>query len=168
MRSRRFVVLVAALVWLLDFTTKRWALAHLAAGRIVHVAGDFLTLRLTANPGAAFSMGTDHTWVFTVLAAIVILAIVTASTRVTNRTWLLGLGALAGGAAGNLTDRLSQPPAFGFGRVVDFIATPNFPVFNVADSFIVCSVALMFLASARNIPMSEPTVAQHEGDEQHG
>lgn len=154
MRSRFVVVSVAVFVWLTDVTSKQWALRNLADGHRVSLIGNFLTLHLTANPGAAFSIGTDHTWVFTALAAVVIGAIFLTSARVTSGAWLLGLGGLAGGAAGNLTDRLVQPPQLGFGRVIDFIATPNFPVFNLADTAIVCSVALMFIASALNVPLS--------------
>lgn len=154
MRSRLFVMMVAALVWLLDLSAKQWALTNLAGGRTVGLVGDFLVLRLTANPGAAFSMGTNVTWLFTALAGVVIVVIVITSARVTSNAWLLGLGGLAGGAAGNLTDRLARPPSVGLGHVVDFIAAPNFPVFNVADIFITCSVVLMFIASTLNIPLS--------------
>jgi len=152
----------AILVWLVDLVSKQWALRNLADGHPVRIIGDFLTLRLTANPGAAFSMGTDHTWVFTILATAVIGFILVTSARVTSPIWLLGLGGLAGGAAGNLTDRLVQPPSLGLGRVIDFIATPNFPVFNLADTAIVCSVALMFIASTLSIPLSAPKVAKHK------
>ena len=58
----------------------------------------------------------------------------------------LFLGGLAGGVLGNLTDRLFRPPSFGQGHVVDMISVPRFAVFNVADSFIVCSIlAIAFL-----------------------
>jgi signal peptidase II len=155
----RFVVLsLATLVWLVDVVSKQWALTNLADGHVIHLVGPSF-LRLTANPGAAFSMGTDHTWVFTLLAIVVLIGILMASARVTSAAWILGLGGLAGGAAGNLTDRLVQPPSLGFGHVVDFIMVGSFPVFNLADTAIVCSVALMFIASAINIPMSTPSAA---------
>jgi len=152
----------AVLIWLVDVVSKQWALTNLADGHRVRLIGDFLALRLTANPGAAFSIGTDHTWVFTLLAAIVICAIFITSVRVNSAAWLLGLGGLAGGAMGNLTDRLVQPPKFGYGHVIDFIATPNFPVFNLADTAIVCSVVLMFIASAINIPLSVAPVSRRK------
>lgn len=162
MRSRLVVMSFAILIWLVDVVSKQWALQNLADGYRIRVIGDFLTLSLTANPGAAFSIGTDHTWVFTVLAAVVIFVIFVTSARVSSAAWLLGLGGLAGGAMGNLTDRLVQPPKLGFGHVIDFIATPNFPVFNLADTAIVCSVALMFIASAMSIPMTSSPAQHHE------
>ena len=65
---------------------------------------------------------------------------------------MFGVGGLLGGALGNLTDRLFRSPGFPEGHVVDFIAVPNFPIFNVADTFITCSVALMFWLSFRGVP----------------
>ena len=139
-------------VWLLDYVSKQWALTTLADGHSLHLVGNLLWLQLTWNPGAAFSMGTGSTWVFTVLASLVIVGILVRAARVTTGIWLAGLGGLLGGAAGNLTDRLIRPPSVGLGHVVDFIATPHFPVFNLADSAIVVSVALMFMASVLGFP----------------
>lgn len=156
MRPRLLVLVIAFGVWLLDTLSKQWALQALAGGERVRVLGEFLQLRLTANPGAAFSMGTGVTWLFTLLAAAVVVGIVVRAGAVTHPMWQVGLGGLAGGAAGNLTDRLTQPPSPGLGHVVDFIALPNFPVFNLADCAIVGSVALLFLASARDLPMRDP------------
>ena len=160
MRSRFSVLSIGMVVWLFDYASKQWALATLADGHSVHLVGDVLWLQLTWNPGAAFSLGTGSTWVFTVLASLVIIGILVGSARVTTGIWLVGLGGLLGGAAGNLTDRLSRPPSVGLGHVVDFIATPHFPVFNLADSAIVASVALMFIASIFGFPTS--------GRRQHG
>ena len=93
------------------------------------------------NPGAAFSMGEGFTWVFTIIQAAVLLYVAVFLVRkVRVWSWALALGGLMGGVAGNLTDRLFRPPSFGHGHVVDFIALPNFAIFNIADMFIVCSM----------------------------
>lgn len=155
MRSRSIVLATAFVVCLLDQLSKRWALDALASGRRIDIVGTWVQLRLTANSGAAFSMGTGVTWVFTALAAIVVIALIWSAARVTDTGWRTGMGGLAGGAAGNLIDRLTQPPSFGQGHVVDFIAFPHFPVFNVADMAIVGSVALLFLCSAKGVPLGD-------------
>lgn len=158
MRSPRLSVIgIAMFVWALDAAAKQWALNALSDGRVIPVIGDLVQLHLTANSGAAFSMGTGVTWVFTLVASCVIGFIVWLSAKLAHPAWIIGLGGLMGGAMGNLTDRLLRPPAFGSGHVVDFIAFPNFPVFNVADMAIVGSVALMFFASWRNIPVTRPS-----------
>ena len=145
------VVAIGLVVWLLDLLSKQWALSALADGRPRELLGDFLRLRLTSNPGAAFSVGTDITWLFTVIATVIVGLIVWHANRIGHRGWVVGVGGLLGGALGNLTDRLFREPGFAHGHVVDFIALPNFPVFNVADSFITCSVALMFWLSFKGI-----------------
>ena len=63
----------------------------------------------------------------------------------------MALGGLLGGAAGNLTDRLFREPSFGMGHVVDFIALPNFAIFNIADSLVVCSMIGICLLIFRGV-----------------
>lgn len=153
MTSARTPVLgIAFVAWLLDLLTKQWAQSALAGGRFRSILGRWLELRLTSNSGAAFSFGTSTTWVFTAIAAAVVVVIVWKADRIGHPGWILGIGGLLGGAVGNLTDRLFRAPGFPNGHVVDFIAVPNFPIFNVADSFITCSVALMFWLSFKGIP----------------
>ena len=58
--------------------------------------------------------------------------------------WAVGLGLVLGGAVGNLIDRLFRAPGPLQGHVVDFISvTKWWPVFNVADSSIVCGAILL-------------------------
>ena len=98
------------------------------------------------NSGAAFSIGEDYTWVFTIIMSVVAAAIVFyAGRKVRSLWWSVALGFLLGGVLGNLTDRLFREPGFGVGHVVDFIALPNFAIFNIADAAIVGSVILWCL-----------------------
>jgi signal peptidase II len=93
------------------------------------------------NSGAAFGSFQNGNTVFTILAILVILAILYYYPRVDPRDWTLRLamGLQLGGAAGNLIDRLQM------GRVTDFISIGTFPVFNVADSAISVGVAVLLL-----------------------
>ena len=151
--SRRAALILAALVavgaWALDQGSKLWVERTLDLHEQVEVLPPVLYWRHHLNPGAAFSMGTDHTWVFTLIMVAVLLVVMWHSRRLGGSwLWTLGLGGLAGGITGNLTDRLFRPPSledgsfvsFGQGHVVDFIAVPNFAVMNVADIFITCSM----------------------------
>ena len=72
--------------------------------------------------------------------------------------WAIALGALLGGALGNLCDRLTRPPGFGRGYVVDFIAFPHFAVFNVADIAITCAAAFMVILALRGVSFSGASV----------
>jgi signal peptidase II len=141
-------VLVLAVGYVLDQLTKRWVETTMTEGQVIDVLPPLLRWHFIRNPGAAFSIGEEHTWVFTIIQASVAVFVVVLLFRVRSTAWALALGGLLGGVLGNLTDRLLRPPGFGVGHVVDFIALPNFAIFNIADSLIVCSmigiVLLMF------------------------
>lgn len=94
------------------------------------------------NTGAAFGMFQGGSMVFTVLAFIVIGAILFYFPQVDQKDWYLrtALGMQMSGAIGNLVDRLTQE-----GRVTDFISIGTFPVFNVADASITVGTAVLLL-----------------------
>jgi signal peptidase II len=153
------VAILAAVVLAADQFTKYLALENLPYQREVPVLGEFFQLYLTKNPGAAFSLGTGVTWLFTLaLAAVAVVVIVLTVRRVRARSWAIVLGLLLGGVLGNLTDRLLREPGFLVGHVIDFIHTPWmwlwFPsaIYNVADMFIVTmmiSVAVLVVVGIR-------------------
>lgn len=93
------------------------------------------------NSGAAFGMFQNGNLVFTILAFVVIIAIIYYYPRVEADDWTLKLamGLQLGGAAGNLVDRLLV------GKVTDFISIGVFPVFNIADSSITIGVIVLLL-----------------------
>ncbi|MEO9248868.1 signal peptidase II [Citricoccus nitrophenolicus] len=141
-------VLVFLVGYVVDQLTKRWVETTMTEGQITDVLPPLLRWHFIRNPGAAFSIGEDHTWVFTIIQCSVAVFVVVLLFRVRSTVWAVALGGLLGGVLGNVTDRLLRPPGFGVGHVVDFIALPNFAIFNIADSLIVCSmigiVLLMF------------------------
>jgi len=143
-------VLIIAAVWIvIDQTTKIWAVSALTGREPIPVVGEILQFRLVFNPGAAFSLGTGSTWVFTILASVVITVLLWNARKLAHRGWAVALALLIGGAAGNLIDRLFREPGFGRGHVVDFFALPNFPVFNVADIGISCAAAFIAVLALR-------------------
>ncbi len=160
MRSRRTCLIVlgavALVVILLDRLTKAWAvdvmLPRMQSGDgPIDVIGSLVRLTYTENTGAAFSLGTGYTWVFSIIAVVVAVVILRTSRKLGSVGWSVAFGGLLGGLLGNLIDRLTRPPGVGMGSVVDFIAFPNFPVFNVADMAIVGSAILMVILSLRGI-----------------
>jgi signal peptidase II len=145
-------VLVAIAVFVLaaDATTKAIVVAHLRPDQPVHLIGNVLMLWLTRNPGAAFSVGTGETAVFTVIAFAVIVYIARTARKLYSLGWAIALGLLLGGAMGNLSDRIFRAPGLFRGDVVDWIAvTRYYPIFNLADSAIVCGGILMVLLAVR-------------------
>ncbi|HET7326443.1 MAG TPA: signal peptidase II [Nocardioidaceae bacterium] len=152
-RHIRLFVAVAVLAYGLDVVTKEVALSTLSDRAPIELAGGLLTLRLTSNPGAAFSLGTDFTVVLSLVSIAVVVAVVWIARRVRSRLWAVSLGLLLGGAAGNLTDRLVRDPGPLRGHVVDFLELPNWPVFNVADSAIVVAAVLIVVQSVRGVSL---------------
>jgi signal peptidase II len=144
---------VAVLTYAADVISKVVAVSALSTGKPVQVIDGLLQLRLIRNPGAAFGLGVGMTIVFTLISVVVIAVILRMSRRLGSTSWAVTLGLLLGGALGNLTDRLARAPGFLRGHVVDFLELPYWPVFNVADSAIVCAGALMVVLALRNIPV---------------
>ena len=152
-RRRRVVVLacVAAFVLAADIVSKSIIVAHLRPDQPVHVLGDIFELLLTRNPGAAFSVGTGETAVFTVIAFGVIVYIARTARKLYSVGWAIALGLLLGGAMGNLGDRIFRSPGLFRGYVVDWIGVvPRYyPIFNLADSAIVCGGILTVILALR-------------------
>ena len=149
-------VVVAVLVYVIDVATKVVAVEALTGQAPVSVVGDILQLRLTRNPGAAFSLGTSVTLVLSLVSIVVVAVVAWLGRRVASPVWAVALGLLLGGAAGNLTDRILRHPApeeILQGHVVDFLELPNWPVFNVADSAIVVAATLIIVQSFRGVAM---------------
>jgi signal peptidase II len=144
-------VAVALLVWGLDQATKWLAVEHLTGEGRVPFIGDLLSFHLTRNPGAAFSVGTDHTGIFTLLAICACGVVIYLSPRLGSVTWAVGFGFLLAGVAGNLTDRIFRAPGLFRGHVVDFLELPHWPIFNVADVALDVAVAVILFQGIRGI-----------------
>lgn len=131
----------------LDQVTKALVVAKLPENVVVPVLGNALQFLSVRNPGAAFSFAVNMTWVFSLISAAVVVAIVVYARRIRSMWWAIVLGMLLGGALGNLSDRLFREPGFGRGHVVDFISTPWMmpAIYNVADSFICVSMVVFVL-----------------------
>ena len=144
------LIAIAAFVLAADAITKALVVAHLREDQPVHLIGNVLMLWLTRNPGAAFSVGTSETVVFTVIAFAVIVYIARTARKLYSLGWAIALGLLLGGAMGNLSDRIFRAPGLFRGDVVDWIAVTRFyPIFNLADSAIVCGGILTVILAMR-------------------
>ena len=138
----------------LDQVTKIWARHDLTLGRPIKVIDGFWDWELAENPGAAFSMFSDGTarWLLAAIAAVAIVAIgwMIARTQPHQRLQRLALGLVAGGAVGNLIDRV------GLGVVTDFVRwrwhQHRWPIFNVADVVLVVGAGLIIIDSFRKKP----------------
>jgi signal peptidase II len=143
----------AASTLLLDVLSKIVVVAVLEGHPSVELLGGGLYLVVYRNAGAAFSMATGLTWLLSLIALGVVVAIIRLAPRLRSAGWGFGLGLVLGGALGNLVDRLLRAPGPLRGHVVDFLSllAPDgsvWPVFNLADSAIVCGGAVLVLLAA--------------------
>lgn len=150
-RRVRLFAVVAVVGYVCDVTTKVAAVALLSDRPPVTVVPGVLDLTLVRNPGAAFGLATGLTVVLTVVALAVCLVVVTLARRLGDRVWAVALGLMLGGALGNLTDRFLREPGPFRGHVVDFLALPNWPVFNLADTSVCIAAGLIVLQSFRGV-----------------
>lgn len=130
-----------------DQFVKHLVIENLPYQEPVPVLGEFLQLYFVRNPGAAFSLGSEVTWIFTIALAVVAGVIVWKAFGLHSRLWAVVLGGLLGGVLGNLSDRLFREPGFAVGHVVDMISMPWMmpAIFNVADIFIVTGMICVAL-----------------------
>lgn len=140
---------VAAVALALDLVSKIAVAANLGGEHPpIRVLGGAIYLTQTRNSGAAFSVGTGATIVLTLLALAVVGVILRMASRMRSTGWAVALGLVLGGALGNLVDRIFRSPGVGRGNVVDWISLfakdgHVWPIFNLADSAIVCGAVLL-------------------------
>lgn len=145
-RQRRRVVLIMALIAVVDQAVKQLMLSWLEPGVPMPVIGDWFRFYLLFNSGAAFSMGESLTWLFTTIQLAFVAGALVVAPKLHGRWEVLGVALIAGGALGNVIDRLFRSPGFFFGHVVDYISVGSFAVFNIADACITVGVAVLLAA----------------------
>lgn len=140
---------IAGGVFLIDQSSKAWAVRRLRLGDDINLIPGFLNFAYAQNTGVAFSMLDDHgatgRWGLSIVAMVAGVLVVYFFWR-TPRTDDRILGALAlllAGIVGNVVDRIR------LGFVVDFIDVQfgswHYPTFNVADMAIVCGAGILIL-----------------------
>lgn len=147
---------VLVFVLLVDQISKSWAVDRLSDGSTFDVALG-LKFRLAYNTGMAFSQGQDSGAIIGTIATVVAVGVIVYSMQFRSVWIRVLLGLVAGGALGNVADRLfrssgenvlvAAEEATGFmkGAVVDFIYTSFWPTFNIADSAVVVGAILLVI-----------------------
>jgi signal peptidase II len=151
-----------------DVFTKALAVRLLSPQRMPHeVIGEWLRFTLVYNPGAAFGLhvGEHSRWVFTALTvgALLILGRLYVSAPEGDRTRVMSLAMVCGGAIGNLIDRIRSPLG-----VVDFldvgVGGARWPTFNVADMAVSAGAFLLAIVLWSEDQTAEPRVGLVSGE----
>lgn len=153
-RRLALLLIVGIVIFALDLASKVIAVATLSDRPALRLLGGLVYLTEARNTGAAFGFAQGMTVVFTIVAAVVIVVILRTAPRLRSTGWAWALGLIVGGALGNLADRIFRTPGVFRGGVVDFISILDpagqvWPIFNVADSAIVCGGLLGVLMALR-------------------
>jgi len=144
MSMSRPVAFVVAVVLTSDQLTKHWAVSELNDGRIVDVVWT-LRFALGFNSGFAFSQGQGLGPFIGLFAVGVTVWLIRAALSAPNGWMSYAYALIAGGAIGNIADRLFREDKWMRGRVVDFIDFQWFPVFNIADSSISIGAVMLVM-----------------------
>jgi len=161
--ERRVFWAAAVVTVVLDLITKLTAEATLLRTPGISVVGDWFQLRLVYNQGAAFGLhlGPYSRWIFLTVAIVAVVVLRRMSRTSPPGDWFrqLALGLVAGGAAGNLIDRIRSTRG-----VVDFldvgIGALRWPTFNVADIAVSCgAIALVVSMWREDVRQPEPPAA---------
>lgn len=145
--ARRAALVLAACVLAADQLSKWWIVTQvMSPPRVIEVT-PFFNLVMAWNRGITFSLldsgGEIMRWVLVAAALAVTGFLLAWLARTARRLPALALGAVVGGALGNVTDRVI------YGEVADFLDFHalgwHWPAFNLADSAIVCGVALLIV-----------------------
>jgi signal peptidase II len=142
MNFSRPVALVVAVVIALDQLTKHWAVSELNEGRVIDVVWT-LRFALGFNSGFAFSQGQGLGPLIGLVAVGASVWLVRAALKASARWMSYAYALIAGGAIGNVIDRMFREEKWMRGRVVDFIDFQWFPVFNIADTSISIGAVLL-------------------------
>ncbi|HUY07513.1 MAG TPA: signal peptidase II [Acidimicrobiales bacterium] len=161
-RNRYLVVCSVALGVLgIDQVTKSLAIAHLQ--RPVELLGPF-SLELSRNSGVAFSLALGFGLPIVLLGLLALAAFGWHRRHALTMPAAVASGLIAGGALGNLADRLFRGDG---GAVVDFIHSTFWPTFNVADSAVTCGCVMMFVLTFRSRGESERARVTDHPTERH-
>ncbi len=155
------ITIIVFLIVLLDQASKYLANLYLNGNPSFLVIPNILSFQYHENKGAAWGILADHRWVFMLISTIAIVAIIIFLfyTKNENQPFLfrLSLAFFVGGGIGNMIDRIF------LGYVIDFLQFEfiDFPIFNIADSFITIGAVIMIISLILDT-VSELKLKKHE------
>lgn len=143
------IILLTLIFLAIDFFSKLIVSSLLSVGQTVPIIKAFFYITYVRNTGAAWSMLSDKTYIVSIVSGLIILAIIWYiwKNEPENKLEKLGYSMVLGGALGNFIDRIA------YGYVIDFldiyIFEYDYPIFNLADSFIVIGIIILIIVTWR-------------------
>ena len=144
------IFIISLVVLIIDIISKRLVMNYMFSDMSISVIDNFFSLTYAKNEGIAFSLFDGYVDLIVVGTLVVICLIIKyVRDNVTKASEMVGYSFIIGGAFGNLLDRVM------YGYVVDFLDFKifgyNYPIFNLADTFIVIGVFILIILSFREV-----------------
>lgn len=133
------MLLLVLFIILLDQLIKYFVSTNMFLGQSIPVLPQIFHLTYIQNPGAAFGILENQRYLFILIAAVLIVAVIYFYKKIIqlSKLFQVGIALLFGGAIGNMIDRIF------IGRVIDYMDFRIWPVFNLADIAIVSGCAII-------------------------
>ena len=133
------MLLLVLFIILLDQIIKYFVSTNMFLGQSIPVLPQIFHLTYIQNPGAAFGILENQRYLFILIAAVLIVAVIYFYKKILqlSKLFQVGIALLFGGAIGNMIDRIF------IGRVIDYMDFRIWPVFNLADIAIVSGCAII-------------------------
>lgn len=146
---------IAVVVFASDQIAKQLVVSTMREGETIEVIDGVLQWYFVRNSGAAFSLASGQTWLLSIVAVAVVVAVVILARRIRSTRWAAVFGLVLGGALGNLFDRLFREPGFFRGHVIDYISTPWLipAIYNIADIAIVFGMIFFVLLTILDVQL---------------
>lgn len=142
------IFIISFIILVIDIISKRLVIGNLLESESINVINNFFRITYAQNTGVAFSLIEGYV-AFIVIMTIIFIIMIFKYVKSNNigKYEEIGYSFILGGAIGNLLDRVI------YGYVIDFldfnIFGYDFPIFNIADSFIVIGVFILGIISFR-------------------
>ena len=156
-KNKEKIISISAIVIIIDQIIKILITSKMSINQEIEIVPNFFSILYLKNKGAAFSILQNQKLLLVVISLIVlyILNKYIDKTKIINKLSIISLGFIIGGIIGNLLDRLIQD------GVIDYLSfginNYFFPVFNIADTFIVTGVILLILGMIKEEKKTNPT-----------
>ena len=143
------IIILSLIFFFIDSLSKHLIINKIPLGISNEVINNFFYITHINNKGAAFSILNGKTIFLIVISIIVIIILLNyiRKNNIKDKLSIISISLVIGGSLGNLFDRITK------GYVVDFldfhIFGYNFPIFNIADTFITVGVFLLFISLNR-------------------
>lgn len=146
----RRIFVISFIILLIDVASKRLVMNYMFPDMSMSIIDNFFNITYVKNTGVAFSL-LDGNVGFIIFMTVIIMLVMVRYIKDSNKSFgeEIGYGLVIGGAIGNLFDR------FYYGYVIDFLDFKifgyDFPIFNLADTFIVIGVLILVIESFREV-----------------